>query len=218
MSLKKAIWLLAFVVIGGNANAGLIVDQSFNSASITNGANFSQGSSSIFDDFTILDAANIQEVSMWGGYWNTGVQPLSFDFRIQIRSSTNASDIIYDSLITAFNVFDTGFNHNNSQSADILRFDFDVSGLMLSAGNYFIGISSQNAPGGTSFYWQRTDSTSQNGGIAAFNSNISPASWGNHAFSITSASAAASVPEPSSLAVIMLGLFGLVMRKKMLSQ
>ncbi|MDP5136585.1 PEP-CTERM sorting domain-containing protein [Rheinheimera baltica] len=216
MNLKKTLLLLAFIVFGGNANAGLIVDQSFNPANIITGANFSQGSSSIFDDFTILDAANVQEISMWGGYWTSGVQPASFDFRIQIRSSANASDVVFDALVTAFNVSDTGFNHNNSQFADILRFDFNVAGLMLNAGSYFIGISSQNTLNGTNFYWQRTDISSLNGNISAFGNNLTTSSWGNHALAISSTTA--SVPEPSSFAVMMLGLFGFVMRKKILSK
>lgn len=198
------------LAISGFANAGLIVDQSFDSSNIIGGANFSQGSSSIFDDFSLSNAANLEQISMWGGYWTTGVQPSSFDFRIQIRSSTNVSDVIYDTLITASNVTDTGFNHNNSSSADILKFDFDVTGLSLNVGSYFIGVSSQNNPG-TSFYWQRSDNSSFNGGIASFSSNLPTGSSGNHTLAISESSA--QVPEPSTLAIFALGMIGLASRR-----
>tara|TARA_R110001599_G_scaffold334602_1_gene550980 strand:- start:252 stop:896 length:645 start_codon:yes stop_codon:yes gene_type:complete len=195
------------LAISGFANAGLIVDQSFDSSNIISGANFSQGSNSQFDNFTLTESFDIDLISMWGGYWSSGVQPSSFDFRMQIRTDTSFASVIFDQTLIASAVFDTGYDHNNNGTADILKFDFDVTGLTLGAGSYYIGISSQNNPG-TSFYRQQLSTPYVSG--VAFNGTVGSTS-GDLTLAINGSTT--SVPEPSTLAIFALGMIGLASRR-----
>lgn len=196
------------LAISGFANAGLIVDQSFDSSNIISGSNFSQGVSSQYDNFTLTESYDIDLISIWGGYWSSGVQPSSFDFRMQIRTDTSFESIIYDLTLIATTVHDTGYDHGNVPGADILKFDFDVTGITLEAGSYYIGISSQNNPG-TNFFWQR---------FSAGTNNIPHMSFGtiydtSGDLTLAINGSTISVPEPSTLAIFALGMIGLASRR-----
>lgn len=193
------------------SKAALIVDQSFDSSNIIFGAGSSQDLNSQFEDFTLTSMWEINQVSMWGVYWSSGNQPSSPDFRIQIRTSFDSSDVIYDNLHVATNVSDTGFNHNTSTTADILKFDFDMGGLLLDAGTYFIGVSSQNHPG-TSFLWQAFSPYGDGfSGIGSFAGNLSERERDlTLAIDGQAPESNISVPSPAIVSIFLLGLGSII--------
>lgn len=164
------------------------------------------------DDFSLASGQNvIRDIHWWGTY---GVTPSdAFAINIYNDSAGTVGSLNTAVSISSLQRTDTGLTINGRE---MYLYDAVVSDITLTAGTtYWLGIA--NTSGGTgSNAWAWVDSANSGGNARQY--SISNAAWGNSsgkslAFNLTNTV----VPEPSTFALILLGLMGVsfvALRKK----
>ncbi len=202
---------------GVATQAGVIYDNG-DIFPLVQGANFSEGHYRLADDFSLAADEALRSVQFWGSHWVSGTSPSVEQFTLSVYDSQagEMGNLLATSSLSLIEKLDTGYNHNNVQSADIWSFTMDLtSEILLSAGHYFLSIWSEDNPG-TSFAWQRSSASGM-----SYHSYDSGLSWttggtGNNAWNISNefAGSVVDVPEPGSVALICLGLIGLAAARR----
>ncbi len=206
MSVKRTCAALAVAsatLAAPPASATVIWDQG-GIEPLVNGANFSQGSSRLADNFALATANSIQSVEIWGSHWSTGVEPAAPAFHIAIYQNAAGLPgvLIGSSDLSVISREDTGFDHNSNGAANILHYGLDLDAeILLDAGDYWLSVWLDDVPG-TNFAWQRVASLGPNVG-----SSDGGATWGagggDVAFRLNGAAiGAAAVPVPAALPLL----------------
>lgn len=186
-----------------SVNATTLVDQSFDSSDIIVGANFSEGTDRVYDDFSLSDSNTITNVEFWGSYWNTGTVPSVLDFRIDVfeKVVSGLGDLVGSSALTIDSSVDTGFFHNDNGSADIIDFNTSlVDAITLASGDYWFSIFLDTDAPVTFLTWQRINEN----GLAIPFASVGPSAFGDMAWVLRSEVSA--VPIPAALPLFGTGL------------
>ena len=199
--LKAAIIGAAFT-ISSVANAGIIFSDNFDPIStanwtISNGGVFGDGITEFYDGNALYFNGSGSRFAHTSGFDLTQGESVSFYFRQGKSPSTSyfentdglseAMDFSYSVDGTNYTTIFTFNPSNNNYNGSWQQFSFDINGAMLSSS--------------TSFKWQQRD-----------NSGSSYDHWAIDNVAITSA-ASAQVPEPTSLAILALGILGFTARR-----
>jgi len=187
------------------ANSAVIVDQSFDSGAVVGGTNFSEDVSRIYDDFSLTDTTILNKITIWASHWSSGVVPSVLDFGINFYNDTGTSlgSLVTSSTLSVVSSTDTGIDHNNNGSANILAYELSFdSAVSLDAGDYFLSVFLQTDAPGTYLAWQRINTS----GRSIQYTLGSPTSWGDLAWKLESTSDATPVPVPAAFALLPAGL------------
>jgi hypothetical protein len=141
------------------------------------------------DSFTLSSTSTITGVE-FGAWVNQGDQPLTVDWGIE--TSPTFADQGTAALSTTF--LDT-----NSQGFDVYQADFSVPSVTLGPGTYWLALQNGVAQAGNLMFWD------QNSGPSSAVDN-SQDSFTSESFSILGDSVGASVPEPATWAMLVLGV------------
>jgi MYXO-CTERM domain-containing protein len=169
------------------------------------------------DDFTIGSAMNLTSASMVLGGWNgfTGHEGIE-GYTVSIFSSVEAAgNSIYGDIASIYliNGVDPGISYSPMWGGEYSWLvSFDMSGVSLSAGTYWIGVTPSNAYGdnGQTGVYQSDigDSSGWQGNPSGAFGFITQATGANYAYSLEGSG----VPAPGALAL--LGLAGLASRRR----
>ena len=217
--MKKAVFGFLLFCFANVVNAGVIWDNGTYDPN-NYGANFSEASNRLADNFTLTTTDFIRSVQFWGGHWFTGAEPVTEVFNLYIYADNNGTvgSLAGTSLLSLFSKIDTGFNHNGSANGNILDFKMNlVNPIKLISGNYWFSVVSQNNPT-TDFYWQETAGNSGNTKVSYNNG----ASWSNYAQTVAFNMSNAAYGQPAALnpvsaphtaILFVLGLMGIFARQ-----
>lgn len=192
----------------GVANATVIYQQQYDPTNY--GAYFADDPGSrIYDNFTLSSDAQVSGATIWGVYWSNGIVPSPAIFSLNFYDSTNWSNPIYNLLLNAASVTDTGYNHNGYAPANILEISFDfATPLSLNAATqYWLGVQAIN-PLPNAFAWQNSLPVDRLHYL-----NGSPI-YEDVAFSLHATSETNPVPEPSTFLLLAGGLAGITILRR----
>jgi len=206
-----------FLGLASQGNAGVIYDNG-DIFPLVFGANFSEGQNRLADDFSLGNDETVRSVQLWGSHYANGSVPVNEQFSLAIYdgASDAPGSLVAQSSLSLVSRIDTGFDHNNVAEADIWAFTLDLGNeIFLNAGDYFLSIWSV-AHADTEFAWQRAQADG-----ASYQSFDGGETWrigsvGDNAWMLSNefARTVVDVPEPGTMALIMLGLAGLIAARR----
>lgn len=182
-----------------------------------NGNNHYSSSSSIgAENFSLSGTYNILNISHVGHHDRFGpIQPLSIDWWIYAGGAGAPGAALFSGNTSSYATAIEG----TSGSYDLTRYSIALSGVTLSAGNYWVGfhnnVNNQGDP-----HWTFASSGTSFDGISALSTNLggswgTPYPGGNMTFRVIGEQANV-VPEPGMLALVGVAMvgFGVARRKK----
>lgn len=202
-----ALFVSSLYLSAEGAEAATIVDQSFDPSTPVFGANFSETPERIYDDFTIVGATTLTDLTFWGSHWNSGVVPSVLDFRIEVYGDTGSGigTLIGASALSIVSSTDTGIDHNDFSGANILKYVTTLGpGIAVGPGNYWLTAFLNTNDASTEFAWQRINTTGRS--IPLFGGG--PEAFGDMAWTLGD-NGLAPVPLPAAGLLLLAGIGGL---------
>lgn len=179
---------------GAASAATIVYEQEYDPNNI--GAPFAEDPFEVRDNFVLDNDSNVDELTIWGGYWVDGVVPDPANYLVSFYTDNSFSTSVFSETLTAMSITDTGFDHNNIPGANILEIVMDLGNSveLLGGQEYWLGIQAIN-PLPNRFFVQEALAEAGDG---QYYQSSSIRSGQDLAFRL-SLSETESVPEPASL-------------------